>query len=116
MHEEISLQGMRFHTRVGILPHEREHPQALVVDLTVWRIPQSAGEDVLDYRKLYELVAGRVAGGAVEYLETAAHAIAAAALRERGVSRVRVTLRKPQVLLPGPLDAAVVTVDRSGTP
>lgn len=113
--EEVSLRGMRFHTRVGILPHEREHPQALVVDITVWRAPAAPGEDVLDYRRLHALVAARVVDG-VEYLETAAHAIAEAALAEPGVRRARVTLRKPQVALPGPLDAAEVAVEHSREP
>lgn len=115
MHEEVSLRGLRFHTLVGILPHEREHPQALEADITVWRIPAVPGEDVLDYRRLHALVADRVAGGEVLYLETAAHAIADAALMERGVVRVRVVLRKPGVALPGPLDAAEVAVERSRT-
>lgn len=116
VHEEVSLRGLRFHTRVGILPHEREHPQPLEADLVVWRIPAVPGEDVLDYRRLYALVADRVAGGEVLYLEGAAHGIAEAALRERGVVRVRITLRKPHVGLPGALDAAEVAVERSRTP
>lgn len=111
--EEVTLRGLRFHTCVGILPHERTQPQALVADITVWRTPAAPGDDVLDYRRLYDLVADRVGGGAVEYLETAAHAIAAAALEEAGVVRARVVLRKPQVGLPGPLDAAEVAADHS---
>jgi dihydroneopterin aldolase len=116
VHEEVSLRGLRFHTTVGILPHEREHPQALEADITVWRVPAAPGEDVLDYRRLHALVAGHVAGVEDRYLETAAHAIAEAALREHGVERVRVVLRKPQVTLPGPLDAAEVAVERSRAP
>lgn len=113
IHEEISLRGLRFHTCVGILPHERVEPQALVADVTVWRTPAMPGADVLDYRRLHAIVAGIVDTNAVEYLETAAHAIAVAALAEPGVRRARVALRKPQVALPTPLDAAEVVVDRS---
>lgn len=113
--EEITLRGLRFHTRVGILAHEREYPQLLVVDVSVWRTPAVPGEDVLDYRRLHALVAAHVAAG-VEYLETAAHAIARDALAEPGVRRARVTLRKPQVALPGPLDAAEVAVEHSREP
>lgn len=116
MREEVSLRGLRFHTTVGILPHERELPQPLEADITVWRVPTVAGEDVLDYRRLHALVADHVAGGEVRYLETAAHAIAEAALAERGVERVRIVLRKPGVALPGPLDAAEVAVERTRIP
>lgn len=111
--EEVTLRGLRFHTCVGILPHERTLPQALEVDITVWRVPTTPGVDVLDYRRLHDIVAGHVATGAVEYLETAAHAIVGAALLESGVRRVRVALRKPQVALATPLDAAEVVVDHS---
>ena len=116
VHEEISLRGLRFHTCVGILPHERVQPQTLVADITVWRAPVAPGTDVLDYRRLHALVARVVDTNAVEYLETAAHAIAEAALAEPGVRRARVALRKPQVALPTPLDAAEVVVDRSHEP
>lgn len=111
--EEITLKGLRFHALVGILPHEREHPQPLVVDITVWRAPERPGEDVLDYRRLYDLVADEVQGS-VHYLERTAHAIANRASRAAGVRRVRVTLRKPAVALPGPLEFAEVSVELGG--
>lgn len=111
--EAVSLKGLRFHTCVGILPHERTTPQPLVADITVWREPAVPGVSVLDYRRLHEIVAAAVDTGAVEYLETAAHAIAARALQEAAVRRVRVTLRKPHVALPHPLDAAEVTVEHT---
>lgn len=111
--EEISLRGLRFHACVGILPHERTYPQALVADVTAWRIPVEPGVDVLDYRRLHAIVAAHVATDAVGYLETAAHAIVAEVLAEPGVVRARVVLRKPQVALAGPLDAAEVAVERS---
>lgn len=110
--EEVTLRGVEFHTLVGILPHEREFPQRLLVDVTIWRVPATPGTDVLDYRRLYDIVHAELAGG-VAYLETAAHAIAAAALAEAGVERARVRLRKPQVALPGPLEAAEVTVEHA---
>lgn len=114
--EEVTLRGLRFHTRVGILAHERTMPQPLEADLTVWREPARPGEDVLDYRTLYALVEAHVATGEVRYLETAAHALAAAALELPGVVRVRVALRKPHVALPGPLQAAEVAVERDAPP
>jgi len=70
---EISLRGMRFHTLVGILEHERTTPQPLEVDLTVHA---SANGGILDYRRLYELVAQHVGAGPTDYLETLADRIA----------------------------------------
>ena len=54
----ISLVGMRFHVRVGILPFEREHAQPLEIDLSVTRAQDAAG--VLDYRALYALAEERM--------------------------------------------------------
>lgn len=109
--DAISLRGMHFHVLVGILPHERELPQPLEVDLTVWRRIEAGAP--LDYRQLYEVVAGAVTAAPLGYLEDAGVAIATEALRLPGVERARVALRKPHVALPGPLAHAEVVVDRT---
>jgi 7,8-dihydroneopterin aldolase/epimerase/oxygenase len=106
----ISLVGMRFHVRVGILPHERVHPQPLEIDLSVTRSPQAT--DVLDYRTLYALAADCAAHGALEYLEDVATHIADGAMALSGVTHARVAVRKPHVLLEGPLDYAEIVVER----
>jgi dihydroneopterin aldolase len=107
----ISLVGMRFHVRVGNLPHERVHAQPLEIDLSVTRSPQAAG--VLDYRALYALAAERSAREPLEYLEDVATQIADGALALDGVTHVRVAVRKPHVMLDGPLAYAEIVVERS---
>jgi 7,8-dihydroneopterin aldolase/epimerase/oxygenase len=106
----ISLVGMRFHVRIGILPHEREHPQSLEIDLTVTRRDDEQG--VLDYRVLYEMAQAQVAREPLDYLEDVAVALADRAAALPGVTRSRVAVRKPQVLLGGPLSHAEVIVER----
>jgi dihydroneopterin aldolase len=110
-HDEITLRAMRFHPRVGILPHEREFAQPLEVDLTVWTAPRD-GAAVVDYRALYDVVAARVADGPLEYIEHVAADIVAAARRIEGVVGARAAVRKPNVALPGPLQHAEVVVER----
>ena len=107
----ISLVGMRFHVRVGILPHERDHAQPLEIDLSVTRAPDAAG--VLDYRTLYGLAANRISREPLAYLEEVAGAIADDALALHAVTRVRVAVRKPHVLLDGPLAYAEIVVERA---
>jgi dihydroneopterin aldolase len=107
----ISLVGMRFHVRVGILPHERVHAQPLEIDLAVTRAPESAG--VLDYRELYALVAAQATREPLEYLEALATAIADDTLALAGVTHVRVAVRKPHVVLDGPLAYAEIVVERA---
>lgn len=103
---------MRFHSRVGILPHERELAQPVEVDVTVWLAPAArGGGGVLDYRELYALAAD-VLAGEPRYLEEAAEAIAGGALRLPRAARVRVAVRKPHVALPGPLAHAEIVVER----
>jgi dihydroneopterin aldolase len=107
----ISLVGMRFHVRVGILPHEREHPQPLEVDLAVTR--DDAAPGLLDYRTLYDLTKRHVTNAPIEYLEDVASRIADDATALEHVTHARVAVRKPQVMLGGPLAFAEVVVERA---
>ena len=106
---------MRFHARVGILPHERELPQPLEVDLTVRLAPGSGPEGapaIVDYRELYDRVAALIDAEPLLYLEEVADGIARAALELPGVAAARVAVRKPHVALPGPLAYAEIVVER----
>jgi dihydroneopterin aldolase len=112
---------MRFHVLVGILPHEQIHPQPIEVDVTVWRASTSDedsagdGDAVVDYRDLYDAVAGRVTGTPLRFLEDVARTLVGDLLARPHVRRARVAVRKPHVPLPGPLAYAEVVVD-SGRP
>lgn len=111
----VTLQAMRFHTHIGVLPHEAEIAQSIEVDVSV-HVSRSAiahgSEGVLDYRELYDLVAAIVAHGHIRYLEDLADRVADEALDMTGVSRVLVKVRKPHVALAGPLEHAEVSLDR----
>ena len=112
MHEEldtITLAGMSFHTRIGVLPHERELAQPLEVDLTAWIAP---GASVVDYRKLYDAVRSATQAPELLYLEDAAHSMASAVLRHPGVAQVRIAVRKPHAAVGGPLRFAEVAIVR----
>jgi dihydroneopterin aldolase len=109
--DEITLRGLRFHVLVGVLPHEREHPQPLEIDLTVQVLP---GDGVVDYRRLYAAAADTLGVGPLEYLEDVGDRIGRAALAcSERVSHARVAVRKPHVALGGPLDYAEVVVQRA---
>ena len=106
----VSLRAMRFHALVGILPHERELPQPLEVDVTAW--VDGGLEDPLDYRILWD-VAARASAAGHGYLEQVAAAVVDGALALPRVARVAVAVRKPHVALPGPLAGAEVRVERA---
>lgn len=106
---EITLRAMRFHGLVGILPHERDIPQPIEIDLTV---TIASGEGVIDYRELYAIAANAVVGQ-TSFLEGLADRIAKSALdHSPRIRTARVAVRKPHVPLPGPLAYAEVVVER----
>jgi dihydroneopterin aldolase len=113
----ISLKGMRFHTLVGLLPHEQHVPQPLELDLTVWLSLRRVGETdspraLLDYRDLYRLTAETVGASHHRLLEALCEKVAARALELSGVHRVRVAARKPHAPISGPLDWVEVVLER----
>jgi dihydroneopterin aldolase len=116
--DAIILRGMRFHTLVGLLPHEEKYPQPLELDVAVYLPLRRVGESdsarmLLDYRTLYKAVADIVGTSPHQLLEALCERIATAVLAFDGVERVRVAARKPHAPIPGPLDWVEVVVERS---
>ncbi len=116
--DSISLKGMKFHTLVGLLPHEESVPQPLELDLTVWLSLRQVGESdspsaLLDYRDLYALVARTVGTSPIKLLEALCEKIASGALELSGVQRARVAARKPHAPIEGPVDYVEVVVERT---
>lgn len=117
MRDAITLRGMRFHTLVGLLPHEAKYPQPLVLDVTAYLSLRAVGEADepkmrLDYRTLYETVASVVGTSHHKLLEGLCERIAAATLALDGVERVTVAARKPHAPVPGPLDHVELVIER----
>jgi 7,8-dihydroneopterin aldolase/epimerase/oxygenase len=110
----VTLQGMRFHARIGVLAHEIDVPQPVEIDLTVWRRRKGAPQ-MIDYRALYAMAERALSEGHIPYLEDVAERLVAAALALPGVAGARVAVRKPHVALPGPLGYAEVVLDRTPT-
>ena len=110
--DRVNLKGMRFTALIGVLPQERDLPQPIEIDLGIEIAPGL--HEVVDYRMLYDAAALVVAAGHIDYIEEVAERVAAAAfsVSER-VARVRVSVRKPRVPLPGPLDYAEVVIERN---
>lgn len=111
----VTLKAMRFHARIGVLPHEAEIAQSIEVDASLW-VRRTGGEisarDIVDYRRVYDLVAEVVTNGHISFLEEVGEQIAERALQLPLVNRVRIAVRKPNVALPGPLAYAEVALER----
>ena len=111
----LTVRGMKFLTRVGVLPHEREIAQPLEVDVSVWLRESELGEaaalPALDYRAIHMWAAESVAFEPMDYLEEVVTSVARRALEHADVQRVRVAARKPHVALGGPVDHAEVALE-----
>ena len=101
---------MRFHVRIGILSHERVHSQPLEIDVAVTRPDDAA---LLDYRALYAMTASVVSAEPLDYLEQVAATVVTGALALPDVQHVRVAVRKPHVMLDGPLAFAEIVMERT---
>lgn len=114
----VELVGLVVFGRHGYLEEERRLGQRFLVDL--WAdVPEDAAssddlEETVDYRKLAGLVRAVFAGPERLLLEGLAGAVADGVLeRFPAVERVRVRVRKPDVVLDPPVEHAAVIVERS---
>lgn len=113
----IELAGLVVFGRHGFLEEERRLGQRFLVDLWA-EVGESAAasdriEDTVDYRRLAAAVREVFAGPERLLLEGLAGAVADTVLaRFAAVERVRVRVRKPDVVLEPPVEHAAVIVER----
>jgi dihydroneopterin aldolase len=121
MSDRLSLLGMRFSGRHGVLPSEKVEPQPFEVDLVLHAdlAPAAASDDLamtIDYGPLFDLVGGIVEGErSFDLIEALAGAIARAVLAATDPTRVdtvEVRVRKPKAPLGGAFDTVEVALTR----
>jgi dihydroneopterin aldolase len=113
--DRLSLLGMRFEGRHGVLPEEKLNAQRFEVDLVIHADlnPAARSDDLartVNYAELFALVRRIVTGPSFELIEALAGAIADAVLAATDagiVSGVEVRVRKPDA----PIDGAFDTVE-----
>lgn len=118
--DRLSLLGMRFSARHGVLAHEKVEPQPFEVDVVLHAdLSRSAESDALadtvDYSALHELVGAIVTGPSFDLIEALAGAIARAVLAATDpavVDAVEVRVRKPEAPLDGELDTVEAALFR----
>jgi dihydroneopterin aldolase len=112
----IELKGIELQGFHGVLDHERSEGQRFLVDVELDVADTTAAssdriEDAVDYRDVVAVVADVSDGHAYRLLEALATALADALLSRFPVTRVQVRVRKPDVVLPHPVEHAAVVVE-----
>lgn len=113
----IELHGIELHGFHGVLEHERHDGQRFLVDLELdladAAVPTTDRiEDAVDYRDVVATVVELSDARAYHLLETFATAVADTLLQRFPLTRARVRIRKPDVVLARPVDHAAVVVER----
>jgi dihydroneopterin aldolase len=112
----IELKGIELHGFHGVLDEERADGQRFLVDVELDLADTTAAgsdriEDAVDYRDVVAAVTEVSDGHAYNLLEALAAALAETLLSRFPVARVRVRVRKPDVVLSQPVDYAAVVVE-----
>jgi len=118
--DRLSLLGMRFEARHGVLPEEKVTPQPFEVDLVLHADLSAAAERddldaTVDYSSLFGLVRSIVEGRSHDLIEALAGSIAAAVLgaTDAGVvGAVEVRVRKPDAPIDGEFDTVEAALVR----
>jgi dihydroneopterin aldolase len=118
--DRIVLHGVTDHGRHGVFDHERRDGQPFAVDLVLHLDTRAAAAsddlaDTVDYGALAGVIGELIRGEPVALIETLAHRIALACLRQGNslVSVVDVTVHKPHAPIAEAVADVTVTVRRS---
>ena len=119
MRDRLTLAGMAFRGRHGVLEHERTDPQPFVVDVEMSIDAAAAASrddlaDTVDYAAVFDCVRRVVEDESHRLIETLAETIARELLVRFPLGEIEVRVRKPDATLPGPFDYVEVAVRRSG--
>jgi 7,8-dihydroneopterin aldolase/epimerase/oxygenase len=99
----LSLTGLRFDANLGILDHEKTHPQPIMVDaeLNLGPQPLLPRDDhighVLDYRKVRKIIIDECTAEHVNLLESLIGKLALRLMQLPGVLGVRVRIVKLEI-------------------
>ncbi len=115
--DKVMLRAMKFYGYHGVYEKEKAVGQWFEVDVEIWGDFHEAARtdnirDALDYSQVYETVKDIIEGPAVNLIERLAFLVGEKLLSLPLLNKVRVTVKKPEASLGGPLDYAGVEIVR----
>jgi dihydroneopterin aldolase len=96
------VQDIRVEAEIGLYPHEYGRTQPLIVDVELDVAPSGFEDvgDVVNYENILAWTREVAASGHIELVETFAHRVAQACMKDARVIQARVRVRKPEALAP----------------
>ncbi len=101
--DKIIIKDLRAHGILGVYPRERQAPQDILINLTVYADTSRPAQsddiaDCVDYDALAKKVKAHAESAARLTVEALANDIAELCLQERGVKNVCVRVEKPDAV------------------
>lgn len=101
--DKIILKDLHVQGILGIYPHERQTPQGILINITIYTDTSHAAQtddiaDCVDYAALAGQVEAYVENAARFTVEALAEDIARLCLQRKSVKKVRVRVEKPQAV------------------
>jgi dihydroneopterin aldolase len=112
---KVFVTGVQVQAQIGVYRHEIGRVQPLVVDVEL-DVPTNASDrlsETVNYESILKAAQDLAGSGHIDLVETFAHRLAQACLRDDRVSRARVRIEKPLALAPHAVGAGVeIVVER----
>ena len=103
MNDNLSIEGLKVDTIIGVYQWEREVKQSVIIDLMLEiKSTRSGFEDsiefAVDYVAVSDMVSNLVQSSSFLLIETLAEAIAGKLLKEFAIRSIRLKLSKPSAI------------------
>ena len=103
MNDNLSIEGLKVDTIIGVYQWEREVKQSVIIDLVLEIKSTSSGfedsiEFAVDYVAVSDMVSNLVQSSSFLLIESLAEAIAGKLLKEFAIRSVRLKLSKPSAI------------------
>ena len=103
MNDNLSIEGLKVDTIIGVYQWEREVKQSVIIDLVLEIKSTSSGfedsiEFAVDYVAVSDMVSNLVQSSSFLLIESLAEAIAGKLLKEFAIRSIRIKLSKPSAI------------------
>ena len=103
MNDNLSIEGLKVDTIIGVYQWEREVKQSVIIDLVLEiKSTRSGFEDsiefAVDYEAVSDMVSNLVQSSSFLLIESLAEAIAGRLLKEFAIRSIRLKLSKPSAI------------------